>query len=239
MRPGFLESNRDLLKENISVFGKHVTKEERVLRTSYFFTAKLYDIFVEPFNVGLRQIGMGLCVPERHARVLEIGCGTGTNLALFQKAGCVVFGVELSPFMLKMARKKLGDSAFLQLADAGALPYPDDFFDMAIAMLTFHEMAPGVRRQALGELIRTVKPGGCLLLTDFCAAPLQFPKGWLYKVLNFIFEIAGGYRHFKNYRNFMRSGALRALVQTNAHLVIEEEKILSGGNLAVMRVRIK
>ncbi len=87
-------------------------------------------------------------------------------------------------------------------------------------------------------MIRTLKPDGCLVLTDFCRSPLAFPKGWLYRAVNFIFEIAGGYRHFKNYRHFMKHGALRTLVQTK-NLQIEEEKIVSGGNLVVMRVRPK
>ncbi len=207
-------------------------------RKAYFLTAKLYDIFVEPFNAGLRHIGFSLCPPAKNRRVLEIGCGTGTNLRMYREAGARVFGVELSEFMLKIARRKLGPGAYLPLADARALPYPNCFFNVGLAMLTLHEMPPQTRSAALDEMIRTLKPDGCLVLTDFCRSPLAFPKGWLYRAVNFIFEIAGGYRHFKNYRHFMKHGALRTLVQTK-NLQIEEEKIVSGGNLVVMRVRPK
>ncbi len=54
--------------------------------------------------------------------VLEIGCGTGRNLALVRRRwpDAVLYGIDISAEMLKSARKTLGDQAVLALADASA-----------------------------------------------------------------------------------------------------------------------
>jgi ubiquinone/menaquinone biosynthesis C-methylase UbiE len=55
----------------------------------YKKSAAKYDTFVEPFNKALRQIGLKLYPPKKGMRVLDVGCGTGTTLQLYQKAGCI------------------------------------------------------------------------------------------------------------------------------------------------------
>ena len=200
---------------------------------AYFLTAKLYDIFVEPFNQGLRAIGLKMCPPKEGLRVLEVGCGTGANLARYNEGGCEVFGVDLSPSMLVIAREKVGHAGTLCRTDATLLPCRGQFFDIAIAMLTLHEMDAAVRSRVLDEMLRVLKPDGCLLLIDFHTGPLSFPKGWLKKVPVFIFELAGGKHHFRNYRQFLTTGGLQNLLKEK-QIFIQEEKIVGGGNFVLI-----
>lgn len=170
--------------------------------------------------------------PQPGTQVLEIGCGTGTNLELLHQNGYEVSGVDLSAGMLEQAKIKLADKADLRQADAAAMPFDNNSFDVVLAMLTLHEMPGEIRSSVLKEMIRVVKPGGQLFFVDYHPGPLQFPKGWFYKAMILFFEILAGREHFRNYRHFIAHKGLPPLLQST-HLSVEKEKIISGGNIAL------
>jgi demethylmenaquinone methyltransferase/2-methoxy-6-polyprenyl-1,4-benzoquinol methylase len=203
-----------------------------MIRDPYKKLAKFYDTFVEPSNTVLRKIVLKMYPPKEGMRVLEVGCGTGTNLKLYHQAGCNVYGIDLSSSMLEVARRKLGEQADLRMGDASQMPYSDGFFDVVIAMLTLHEMPRQVRLPVMDEMVRVMKQDGHLLLIDFHPGPIRFPMGWLYKTIILFFEITAGREHFRNYRDFIAGKGLPSLIETNS-LSIEKEKIVSGGNLVL------
>lgn len=195
--------------------------------------SKAYDTFTEPFNAGLRHLGLKMAPPQPGMRVLEVGCGTGTNIQKYHQAGCEVFGLDLSSAMLSVAQRKLGPRACLHRGDATRLPYPDGVFDLAIAMLTLHEMPHAIRPRVMGEMSRVLKPEGQLLLVDFHPGPLRFPRGYGAKPFILLIERIAGREHFKNYRDFIAHGGLPPLIET-ARLRVAKQKIVSGGNLALL-----
>ncbi len=200
---------------------------------SYKRIAGSYDTFIEPLTRELREKYMlKISLPEKGMHVLEVGCGTGLNLKLYQKKGCQVYGIDSSGSMVKKAGRKLGKQAEIHLGDASDMQYPDNSFDLVIAMLTLHEMQQSVRLQVMDEMIRVMKTKGRLLLVDFHPGPICFPEGWLYKAIIPFFEISAGKEHFKNYLNFLAKGGLPPLIEKN-HLYIEKSKILGGGNLSL------
>lgn len=93
-------------------------------------------------------------------KILDIGCGTGVNLALFQKFG-TVFGVDASPDAVQYCRQR----GFLnvQKGRAETLPFPDQTFDMVAAVELLEHMADD--EKVLGEFLRVLKSGGRLFLT--------------------------------------------------------------------------
>jgi ubiquinone/menaquinone biosynthesis C-methylase UbiE len=99
-------------------------------------------------------------------RVLEIAPGTGRNLPYYP-AGVTLTGVELSPAMLAIARRRaaeLGLDADLREGDAEHLPLPDASFDTvacALALCSIPDPAA-----AIAEMRRVLVPGGRLLLVD-------------------------------------------------------------------------
>lgn len=202
----------------------------------YRRTAKWYDKYVDPFSGVLRKIAFRMAPAAPGMRVLEVGCGTGSNLALYRQAGCKVAGIDLSPAMLKMAREKLGDQADLCLGDASDMPFAAASFDMAMAMLTLHEMPERLRTPVLQEMIRVLKPDGRLLLIDYHPGRLSFPKGWGSKAIVLFFEIVAGRDHFRNYRSFMTGGGLIPLIEVN-DFRIDKKRILGYGNLAIFLLR--
>jgi demethylmenaquinone methyltransferase/2-methoxy-6-polyprenyl-1,4-benzoquinol methylase len=170
-------------------------------------------------------------------KVLEVGCGTGTNLILYEKAGCDVFGIDLSPAMLDVARGKLGQGADLRVGDAAEMPYADGSFDLVSAFLTLHEMSPAIRTAVMAEMVRVMRRKGRILLVDYHPGPVRFPKGWLFKSLIVFLEISAGREHFRNYRDFLARQGLPGLVSAHG-LSVKTEKVLSAGNMLACVARL-
>ncbi|WP_125775851.1 class I SAM-dependent methyltransferase [Antribacter gilvus] len=99
-------------------------------------------------------------------RVLEVAIGTGRNLPFYPQDTAVT-GIDLSPAMLQVARRRaedLGRAADLRVSDAEALPFPDAAFDTVVCALSLCSIPrPDV---AVGEMARVLVPGGRLLLLD-------------------------------------------------------------------------
>jgi SAM-dependent methyltransferase len=96
-------------------------------------------------------------------RILDIGCGTGGNLAFLSRWGAGA-GVDLSPLALSLARCR----QLTRLAQASglALPYPAHTFDLVTLFDVLYHRWITDDAQALREAYRVLRPGGWLLLTD-------------------------------------------------------------------------
>ena len=101
-------------------------------------------------------------------RLLNLGCAHGPDFLPF-KQHFELYGVDFSTEMLKFARKysqKFSFAVSLSLADVIHLPYPDETFDWAISVATYHHIKDSEERQtALNELRRVLKPGGEAFIT--------------------------------------------------------------------------
>ncbi len=195
-----------------------------------------YDAVVDPPNANLRRIALTLSAAREGTKVLEVGCGTGSNLRLYQERGCEIHGIDLSPSMLERARDKLGGGAALHLGDASDMPYDDDAFDIVTAMFTLHEMPSTVRTAVLEEMIRVTDRDGKLLLVDYDVGRVGFPRGWIFRVLIRTVERAAGREHYRNYRDFHFREGLPGLVGPMG-LSLEKKRVLGSGNIAVYVAR--
>lgn len=103
---------------------------------------------------------------QASGEVLEVAIGTGLNLPHYP-AGVYLTGVDFSPAMLKIARRRLRDldrAVDLRLGDAESLELPDRSFDTVVC--TFSLCAIPDHRAALAEMARVLRPAGRLLLAD-------------------------------------------------------------------------
>jgi ubiquinone/menaquinone biosynthesis C-methylase UbiE len=176
--------------------------------------------------------------PSKGMDILDVGCGTGSHLELYQRYECNLYGIDLSPSMLEVARVRLGDSIQLDLGDATNMPYEDHKFDFIISMLSLHEMAHQTRSGVLTEMKRVLKDDGRILLIDFHPGPYQPLQGWISKLIIFFSELAAGREHFKNYRQFIATKGLSTLA-TQHDLEVEKQNILAGGTFAIFLVTPK
>jgi SAM-dependent methyltransferase len=97
----------------------------------------------------------------RGLRVLEIGCGMGTDGAQFAQAGAHYTGIDLTEAAIELARKRFelsGLAGEFRVADAEDLDFADDSFDRVYSHGVLHH-TPNIAR-AIAEIHRVLKPGG-------------------------------------------------------------------------------
>ncbi|MEX0941563.1 MAG: methyltransferase domain-containing protein [Pseudomonadales bacterium] len=118
-------------------------------------------------DVSIEETLKRLEVPK-DARVLDVGCGTGELLVALKTLVPDVhaFGIDLSDEMLAMARAKLSDGVELALGAAEQLPFGNAHFDAVVSSNVFHYIRQP--KAALREMQRVLKPGGQLIITDWC-----------------------------------------------------------------------
>jgi len=202
------------------------------MKDPYRNIAGIYDRLFDSMNKGLKLVGIRMFRPSRGMSILDVGCGTGSHLELYQRYKCHLYGLDLSPSMLAVAQSRLGETAQLDLGDATDMPYKDAMFDLVISMLSLHEMSQDTRSAVLNEMKRVLKNDGRILLIDYHAGPYQPLQGWISKTIIFTSELTAGREHFKNYRHFMATKGLLSLIsQHDMH--IKKESILAGGTFAI------
>jgi SAM-dependent methyltransferase len=97
----------------------------------------------------------------RGKKVLDVGCGAGTDLVRFARGGAIVTGVDIASSAIALANDNFtqqGLTADLREADGESLPFGDDEFDFVFAHGVVQYTA---RDKALvDECRRVLKPGG-------------------------------------------------------------------------------
>lgn len=109
------------------------------------------------------------------SRILDVGCGIGgSSLDLAQRFCAQVTGITLSPIQVKRAQERakafgLADQTQFLQADALALPFPDQSFDLVWSLESGEHMAD--KTLFLQECYRVLTPGGRLLMATWCHRP--------------------------------------------------------------------
>lgn len=146
----------------------------RVVTLLYDWAASSYER-IKRFDPEAEQWYLGLPLAMALERipdplVLDVGTGTGRlpRALLFQPRfwGKVV-GVDLSQRMLACAARytrPYADRVTFIWQDARSLPFPDNTFD-AVTSLEMIEFTPNPRA-VLAEMVRVLRPGGVLLVTN-------------------------------------------------------------------------
>lgn len=98
-----------------------------------FHTARAYEQWAKRSEIQRtaaleEQLMLGLLKPLRGKFLLEVGCGTGSGLISFIEKGLVVSGIDPSPYMLDIARQKVGNRADLHRGSGEDLPFEDNSF---------------------------------------------------------------------------------------------------------------
>jgi len=145
------------------------------VRQMFSSIATRYDVTNEIMSLGVHRLWRRAAVRHSGAkegdRVLDCATGTGDlALAFKRKVGASghVVGTDFCPEMLQSAPAKASEAGLVvdfQVADALALPFPDDSFEVASIAFGIRNVDDPVK--CLKELARVVRPGGRVVVLEF------------------------------------------------------------------------
>lgn len=121
-----------------------------------------------------------LVQPQSGWQMLDVGAGAGHTAMAFAPHVAHVTATDLTEGMLAKTAELAAARGLANLevrpADAEALPFEDDTFDLVTCRLAFHHFPNA--RQAVAEFARVLKPGGLLGFTDNIVAPDKQAAGY-------------------------------------------------------------
>ncbi len=129
-----------------------------------FCTGRMYRAFARRFILPWALDGLRLT-----GEALEIGSGSGAMAArlLNDFPGLHIVATDYDRELVAVSARSLepfGERASVQRADAAALPFPDDRFDIVLSFAMFHHVPAWER--AVAEAVRVLRPGGALVGYD-------------------------------------------------------------------------
>ena len=137
-------------------------------------------------------------VPKAKGRVLEIGCGSGTNFDFYDPSQIErLYALEPSEGMMKRAKAAAEDLPWadrIEFLEMGAENLPLDDASIDTAVITFVLCTIPDWSSALAEVRRVLKPGGKVLFSEHGLSPDQGIAKWQKRVERFWKPLAGGCR---------------------------------------------
>jgi ubiquinone/menaquinone biosynthesis C-methylase UbiE len=108
-------------------------------------------------------------------RILDVGCGAGNILERFPANER--FGLDLSPYMVRRAKERLGSEVSVIEGNAESLPFGNATFDRVIASgLLSHVLHP---EAVIPELKRVTKPGGKIVISISIEESIEKGLRWV------------------------------------------------------------
>jgi ubiquinone/menaquinone biosynthesis C-methylase UbiE len=143
-------------------------------------SAERYDTQVEVLFKGTANATRRQALPQlrevfagrdqRKLKLLDLGCGTGRFLDSVKQVWprLPTIGLDMSEAYVRHAKRQLKRWSRMRfiVGKAEAIPLPDNSQDAVTSIFLFHELPPKIRRKALSECTRVLKPGGRLVLID-------------------------------------------------------------------------
>lgn len=150
-------------------------------------------------------------VPLARGRVLEIGLGSGLNLAHYDADRVeMVWGVDPSLGMSRLARSRVRQAPFeVRLLENTADDIPLDDASADSAVITYTLCSIPDPEAALREIARVLKPGGTLLFCEHGAAPDASVRRWQNRLTPYWKHVTGGCHLDRDIPAILRQGGFQ------------------------------
>lgn len=105
-------------------------------------------------------------------RILDLGCGSGRHIVYLAKESFEVYGIDISPIGIELAKRWMEDEKLKASLITGdiynKLPYADTFFDAVISVQVIHHNTARNIRRLVAEIWRLLQPKGLFLPPSLC-----------------------------------------------------------------------
>lgn len=138
-----------------------------VVQQVYDALAPQYDQRWSTYVARSTEWALGTLAPAAGDSVLDLGCGTGHLLALLQEQDPTAraCGLDITRRMLDVARRRNPGVPLVQ-ASGALLPFARARFDAVVSTSALHYLSDPL--PAMREMHRVLKPGGTVVITDWC-----------------------------------------------------------------------
>ncbi len=214
-----------------------------------YLPGMIYDLAFRWMFKGLRRRVARTVEKDGLYPWLDVCCGTGDQLRGHVPKARVpdlvpdldpglgpdglAIGLDLSLGFVRYAAARAPGVPFVR-GDAARLPFKDGSLRAVSISFGLHDKSPELRRAIMEEARRALAPGGRLVAVDF-ERPwnARARAGALF--VHAIERLAGG-EHYRNGREFLRSGGLRALLRESGFPEVDRRDV-EAGSLAVVVAR--
>lgn len=163
--------------------------DQRDIPGLYDGLSRVYDLWAALTESRARHRALQRAAPEDGEDILEIAVGTGQQFVQLVRANPhgSTRGIDLSPQMLARARTRiaqLAGSAQLEVADAHALPFPDDAFDLVIVSYLFDLLPESHFPEIIAEIRRVLRDTGRVIVVNMTIAERHRDNlyRWIYRL---------------------------------------------------------
>lgn len=168
------------------------------MKISHDFTAKLYDpvlyLALKPIRIEVMHELLGY----KEKTILDLCCGTGSQLKLLSKNGFKnLHCLDISDSMLNIAKKN-NFPIKIYNEDATKTSFRNDAFDIVIVSFALHEKDRKIQEALIEEAHRIIKKDGLMLVVDYVFD--NKAAGYSKILINIIERVAGG-EHHRNFKN--------------------------------------
>jgi ubiquinone/menaquinone biosynthesis C-methylase UbiE len=143
-------------------------KNNLIGKNRIFFNriAKYYDFSIfKKWQENVKNTAFEMTYLKDHTKILDAGCGTGSLLGMLNKINKTLqlYGIDISPVMLKIAKKKLIKANF-KLSSVEKIN-EKEFYDYIFSTDAFHHYEN--QDLAMRNFYRALKKEGRLVIIDF------------------------------------------------------------------------
>lgn len=131
-----------------------------------------YNLFEEHNNVYFNDVFSGInyqttfLLPQKSQSVLDVGCGIGFWLSLFQKKGVAhLTGIDLSQKSIAIAKQRVTEQCQILHGNAESLPFASNTFDHVNCQGVVHH-TPNTQT-AINEIFRVTKHNGTVSISVY------------------------------------------------------------------------
>lgn len=178
----------------------------------HWYDGVIYDKFIAPNQDKLFKQIKSIVKPD--SSVLDFGCGTGRlSFQLADKCGKVV-GLDLSITNINVAEANLklnpiNNVSFIHGDISRIVNNSEEKFDYAVLTYVIHEVPEMERIKILNGLKSVANK---IIIGDYL---VPAPKGLMNK-FNFLVEFFAGNDHFTNYKNYVKNGGIKFLIEESS-----------------------